>query len=432
MKAIVLCLILALYGCVPLNPGTAASYTGNKKLIYDNHAYEPDVKTILLNPTRNNLVELTQPAVLPIRQRDKLVLSFDYLYGTYEDFRARIIHCDTDWTPSDFDNIDILNVFNEFRLEQFEQSFNTRVPYMHYTFEVPRVNLPGNYLLVIYRGNNPDDLILSARFMIVDNRVPVAPQVGLSTGIVERAINQQIDFTVDYSSLEVNDPATEIKVIIRQNQRWDNVISGLKPTFIKNFEKKLSYEFFNLENNFPGGNEFRFFDLRSINFPGQNVDKIGLTEDSITANLMPDKSRESEAYATNRDLNGAFIIEKADANNPDIEADYVHVNFFLQSSQLEAGKVFVLGAMNNWERRRENQMIFSEQFGGYLGRQTVKQGWYNYIYYVENGKSSNPYFFEGSHAQTENLYEILVYHRGIGSRGDLLVGYLRTNPNNLR
>ena len=401
-------------------------------MIYDNHAYEPDVKTILLNPTRNNMVELTQPAVLPIRQSDKLVLSFDYLYGNNEDFRARIIHCNANWSPSNFDNIDFLNAYNEFRLEQFEQSFNTRVPYMHYTFEVPRVKLPGNYLLVIYRGNNQDDLILTARFMIVDNRVMTEPRVGLSTGITERATNQQIDFTVDYSNLEVNDPASEIKIIIRQNQRWDNAISGLKPTFIKDFEKKLNYEFFNLENNFQGGNEFRFFDLRSVNFPGQNVNKIDLTEDSITANLMLDKSRKDEAYATNQDLNGAFIIERVDASNPDVEADYVNVNFFLKSSRLEEGKIYVLGAMNHWRRERANRMIYSEEFGGYLGRQLVKQGWYNYIYYLESAKTRQPYFFEGSHSQAENLYEILVYHRGIGSRGDLLVGYLRINPNNLR
>ena len=432
MRLIITCFIILLYACVPLNPVNTGTYTGNKTLVYDDHVYEPDVKTVLLNPTRNNLVELTQPAVLPIRQRDKLVLSFDYLYGGTEDFRARVIHCNANWAPSNFDNIEILNAYNEFRIEQFEQSFNTRVPYMHYTFELPTVKLPGNYLLVIYRGNNPDDLILSARYMIVDNRTLVEPRVGLSTGIVERVTNQQIDFSIDYSSLEVNDPASEIKVVIRQNQRWDNAITGLKPTFIKNFEQRLSYEFFNLENNFPGGNEFRFFDLRSINFPGQNVDKIDLTENSITANLMLDRSRKDEAYTFIQDLNGAFIIEKVDATDPDIEADYVNVNFFLQSPRLEEGKVFVLGAMNNWQKKQANSMVYSEQLEGYIGGQLVKQGWYNYIYDVQGAKTGNSYLLEGSHSQTENLYEIFVYHRGIGSRGDLLTGYLRINPNNSR
>ena len=431
MKAIFTCLFALLYACVPLNPAYTTGDSGDKTLIYDNQAYEPDVKTILLNPTRNGLVELTQPAVLPIRQRDHLILSFDYLYGREEDFRARIIHCNADWTRSDFDNIEFLSSYNEFRIERFEQSFNTRVPYMHYVFEVPRVKLPGNYLLVVYRGNNPDDLILSSRFMIVDNRVLVEPRVGLSTGIMQRATNQQIDFSIDYSSLDINDPASEIKVVIRQNQRWDNAIRGLKPTFIRNFEKKLRYEFFNLENNFPGGNEFRFFDLRSVNFPGQNVNNIDLTENSITADLMEDRSRDNEAYATNRDLNGAFIIEKVDAGNADVEADYVNVNFFLKSPHIDTATVYVLGAMNNWEKTPANRMIYSQEAGGYLGRQLVKQGWYNYIYYVD-GAGNNPYLFEGSHSQAENLYEILVYFRGIGSRGDLLVSYLLTNPNSLR
>lgn len=432
MRLTIIYLVFLLNACVPLSSVNTSTYSGGKSLIYDNHTYEPDVKTVLLNPTRNNLVELTQPAVLPLGQRDRLALSFDYLYGNNEDFRVRIIHCNVDWTPSGFDNIDILDAYNEFRIEQFEQSFNTKVPYMHYTFEVPRVKLPGNYLLVVFRGNNEDDLILSKRFMITDNRAMVEPRVGLSTGIIERATNQQIDFTVDYSNLEVGDPANEIKVVIRQNQRWDNAISGLKPTFIKDFQKKLNYEFFNLENNFRGGNEFRFFDLRSVNFSGQNVNKINQTETSITANLMLDKSRKDEAYTFNQDLNGAFIIERVDATNPDIEADYVNVNFFLKQPPLENGKIFVLGAMNNWQKQQANVMVYSDQFGGYLGRQLVKQGWYNYIYYVQNSKDGNPYLLEGSHSLTENLYEIFVYHRAIGSRGDFLVGYLRTNPNNSR
>ncbi len=429
MRIVSISLILCLYACVPLNPGQVGTGTVNKTLVYNSRVYEPDVKTVQINPTRNNLIELTQSAVLPISQRDKLVLSFDYLYGTVEDFRARIIHCNSDWKPSNFSNLDILNAYNEFRLDQFEQSFNTRVPYIHYTFELPRVKLPGNYLLVIYRGNNLDDLILSTRFMIVDNLAMVNPQFGLSSGIIERAQNQQIDFTVDYSNLEVSNPMGEIKVVIRQNRRWDNAIFGLKPSFIKDFEKKLSYEFFNLENNFKGGNEFRFFDLRSVNFPGQNVNKIDQDENQITANLMSDKSRKEEAYTFIQDLNGAYIIERVDANNPDTEADYVNVNFFLRAPEQVTGQVFVLGNMNNWEKEKDNRMVYSEQFGGYLGRQLLKQGWYNYVYYLQNSDNNAPYFFEGSFAETENIYEIFIYHRAIGSRGDLLMGYLRINPN---
>ena len=77
-------------------------------------------------------------------------------------------------------------------------------------------------------------------------------------------------------------------------------------------------------------------------------------------------------------------------------------------------------------------MVYSEQLEGYIGGQLVKQGWYNYIYDVRGAKTGNSYLLEGSHSQTENLYEIFVYHRGIGSRGDLLTGYLRINPNNSR
>jgi hypothetical protein len=40
-----------------------------------------------------------------------------------------------------------------------------------------------------------------------------------------------------------------------------------------------------------------------------------------------------------------------------------------------------------------------------------------------------PYFFEGSHFQTENEYEILVYYRPFKPSADLLIGYVRLMKN---
>jgi hypothetical protein len=52
--------------------------------------------------------------------------------------------------------------------------------------------------------------------------------------------------------------------------------------------------------------------------------------------------------------------------------------------------------------------------------QMLKQGIYNYQF-----KSKNPpnVVLEGNYAQTENLYEVLVYYQKPGTRYDSLVGY---------
>jgi hypothetical protein len=52
----------------------------------------------------------------------------------------------------------------------------------------------------------------------------------------------------------------------------------------------------------------------------------------------------------------------------------------------------------------------------------LKQGLYNYQYWVESSKG-NGFQIEGSHFETENIYEIFVYYRPFRPNADLLVGY---------
>ena len=48
----------------------------------------------------------------------------------------------------------------------------------------------------------------------------------------------------------------------------------------------------------------------------------------------------------------------------------------------------------------------------------LKQGYYNYMYLLDNGKN-----IDGNFHETENEYIILVYHRPQGGRYDKLAGY---------
>ncbi len=424
-------IFLVFVACVPLTP-TASDSTPSKKLILNDHTYEPDIKTVQLSPTSNGRVEETRSPVLSLRGSGKLVLSFDELHHDVDDYRVKIMHCNADWNRSRLNDIEFLATFNEYQITEFEQSFNTRTPYIHYTISLPKVKKSGNYIAAVFRGDNENDLILTQRFMVFESVVGVIPNIGLSSSITQRNHNQQIEFDIKYDNLEVQNPLEEIAVVIRQNQRWDNAISGLKPTFIREFQKKLEYHFFNSESNFKGGNEFRFFDLRSINFAGININNIDPTEKEITANMMVDISKREEAYTYTRDLNGQYFVGKIESSSPEVDGDYVQLNFFLKTPEIKNAKVYIGGDLTGWQWTRENRMVYSEQFGGYLGQLVLKQAWYNYIYHVESEQINNPYYLEGSHFQTENFYEIFVYHRPIGTRGDALVGYLQLNSNSLR
>jgi len=215
----------------------------------------------------------------------------------------------------------------------------------------------------------------------------------------------------------------EVSVLIRQNGRWDNVISNLQPSFIREISKELEFNFFNLENNFLGGNEFRFFDMRTVRAPGQNVDRVMVGNDRVDAFLMIDKDRSYQFYGHLEDLNGGYYVKNFDTGDDILESQYVHVHFFLESEEELPTDVFIYGGLTNWKTNRSNKMTYDQELRGYTGDLLLKQGWYDYLFHTPQ----HPYLLEGSHSETENNYEIFVYYRPTGGKSDLLVGYRVVN-----
>ena len=166
---------------------------------------------------------------------------------------------------------------------------------------------------------------------------------------------------------------------------------------------------------------------RIMNFPGRNVALVDKKVKPYEVYIAKDKSRQDEAYAQYDEMNGNYIIENYDYRDL-AYSNYAYVNFSLQSKPLK-GDVFVQGAFNNWALNSRNKMTYDTTQQLYKARILLKQGWYDYQYYVRSPEIP-AYFLEGSHFQTENLYEIFVYYRAFKPRADLLIGYmvLQENP----
>jgi len=73
-------------------------------------------------------------------------------------------------------------------------------------------------------------------------------------------------------------------------------------------------------------------------------------------------------------------------------------------------------------------MQYDSAQGLYTSKILLKQGWYDYQYLVKSPQVPATYF-EGSHFETENFYEIFVYNRPFQPRADLLIGYIRLEMN---
>ena len=435
-------LLLLCTACVPLGtpitstaptaPGTQRppEYYADRKLRYQDFTYSPDVRSVQCYLATGQPNEVFQPPVAPLGQSAGISLEFDVLGETSQRFTAKVIHCDADWQPSLLTDMQFLSEINEFIITDYRVGTGTKAPYFHYRMRAPTVRLSGNYLLVVNTAAGVP--VVSRRFLVYENQVSVSLRPGIVIGGQERFTLQQLDFSVGYGSVELVNPAVEVKTVLRQNFRWDNARYNLRPTFVRDADRRLEYQYFNFENAFPGLSEYRYFDTRSLQSIGMGVLHVDPRAVPLTTvTLQPEPSRASTAYNQFVDANGQRVFENREYGNGATNADYTNVTFQLVAEQPAPGQVFVFGALTDWQLKDEFRMSYDETKKLYIGHALLKQGYYNFDFAVAGARDSPPNetYFEGTHYETENQYDLLVYYRPPGTRTDLLIGYQAVDMN---
>jgi hypothetical protein len=400
-------------------------------LMFSNHIFSEHVKTVQIYKEGWNL---SYP-VIKLNSGEKLVLNFDLLGENIETFYYTFIHCDKDWKRSDIFPTDYLDGFAENPIEEYKPSFNTTVNYIHYSLSFPNnrvtFKLSGNYIVIVYPIDSQEKPVLAQRFLITESLADIDISVHRPRMTADFNTGQQVDFNVSFRNLRINDPYTDIYGFILQNGRWNNAKTNLKPDFVSS--NVLKYSSLSDKNVFQGGNEFRYFDIKSIRYQSQYVRKIDFLMGNYHVYLAPSENREFKPYFYWEDFNGKFYVAIQEEKNPDTDADYVYVYFNLPSKYyVEGGSMYVSGALNNWEFNGKNVMSYNRDAGAYECIMLLKQGWYNYEYVfkpegVENGVATK---FEGSHYETENDYTVIVYFRNPRERYDRLLGVQTINTLN--
>ncbi len=429
--------------CVPLEQtaGTAGSSPGstqataNAALRFEDAIYDPSIRSVQCYAQSGNPEEVFNAPVIPLSQPEPILLEFDQLNAGQQRFTLKVIYCNADWTEARLTQIQYLEDFNEFFITDAVASFNTKVPYIHYRIAIPRVKLPGNYLVVVTdrNGNNA----LSRRVMVYDNKVTVAGRPVIPVGVQQRNTGQQIDFNILYPDYPVVNPAQEIRVVLRQNGRWDNAKTKLRPTFVHETQRRLEYTFFNGESSFPGLKEYRGFDDRNLRGRGFNIQAVDMEANPVKVQLYPEKNRATEVYSQDVDINGRIVYEnrRFGATNTGGDPDYVDVTFSLAAPEPAPGAVYVFGQLTEFQLQPAAKLQYNAEQQQYTGTLSLKQGYYNYSFALQRPTQptvANEAYFEGSHFQTRNTYDILVYYRPPGARTDLLIGYQWLETNGLR
>ena len=401
--------------------------------IFENKIFKDNIKTVQLEIAN---WEVSYP-ILDLNSNQQLQLSFDDFLNETQDYSYKIIHCEADWTISDLSENEYIDGFSENQIPAPRSSFNTLTHYFHYKLRFPnedlQLKLSGNYIIKVYNNYDENDLVLIRRFSISEAIVPISGSVTRANLSKYYRTHQKVDFHVFLNKIQVNDPFSDVKVIVAPNNIAQLSKTDLKPQFINNNE--LIYEYDD-ENCYPAFNEFRSFDIKTLKFNMDHVARIFSEDKQYLVRLYDDESRRFKVYISDADINGSYIIRCNEYNDYEIDADYAWIYFYLRMPEpVTDGDLYVFGALSNWTTSKTNKMVYNYERKAYQLKLLLKQGYYNFEYVFANPEKQifNPSRIEGSHYETENDYLIYVYAKGFGDNYDRLVGFNILNyPKNNR
>lgn len=387
---------------------------------YTNQVFKPEIKSVEFYNTKKD----PSFPLIKLNSGEQLELAFDDLHGGTRNFYYTIEHCDENWNSSNLSPAEYLQSFTEDQFRDYSYSSSTLQKYTHYELKFPNDNikpkLSGNYILKVYEDDDQSKMILTQRFYVLNEKVFLSAQAVPSNN--ERQTNQKINFSLDYGGLRVQNPGNDIKTFIMQNKRDEIGLMNTQPASIRGTQ--LVYDDLST-NDFQGLNEFRHFDTRTLKLNSDRILKI--TRD--TANsviLLTDPMLDQANYLTLFDNDGNFYINNTDGSEPKIDADYAHMYFSLNNTKSgNGGSAYIVGQFNNWRMDESSKLDYDASTNRYFIHLFLKQGVYDYAYvWVPSNTHKPDYaYFEGSHFETENNYQLLTYYHPAGSRWAELVGF---------
>ena len=402
-------------------------YVTTSPLRYEDWNYAPNIKSVLFYESS---FKLSSP-IIDLDAGQQLTFTFDDLDGDNKTYTYTLIHCSAMWQPSDMLQQEYLNPYFEEQLFGSTFSAATTQRYTHYAWSFPNANMrmtkTGNYLLKVYIAGSKDKPVFTRRFMVYATKVSVKANIHQALGSIDSVDftnKQEVDFSIFYPGYSIPQLG-DLKVVVQQNNRWDNAIYNIQPLYLK--PNELSFDYDDGTNLFDGGNEYRAAIFKNFKFITGNTEKI--YRDSANnwhVKLQNEEVRTDMRYYLATDIDGRFLItiEDRDSTLIDVSEEYAHVHFSFpfEFPQVD-GNYYILGNMTNNHFTKENQMTFNYFNKTYECELYLKQGYYNYMYvFLPDGRpAAETDQIEGNHWETENEYTVYVYHKQMGTYYDQLI-----------
>lgn len=371
-----------------------------------------------------SFVQNGQNAIPLFRLGDPFELQFDDLHGDEEDYFYQITHCDYDWKPSQLSKNEYLIGIDDQRIINYMNSFNALQIYSHYKLAFPnqftQLKVSGNYLITIL--NDDREVVFSRKFILFEDLVSVPMQVKRARDVRQVEKKHNLDFAIKSATITFQSPLQNVKVLLFQNGKINQGITNIKPMFTIGNDLIYKYD---TETQFWGGNEYLFFENKNILAANNSIGRVDTNGGLYNGYLYTSNARANQPYTFWPDINGNFLVNNLNAENPEIEADYAWIYFSLSAPTFYANKdIYIVGMFNNYELTDENKLEYNSKKGIFEKALMIKQGFTNYRYIIadKNKKIDEENAIDGNFYQTENNYFAIVYYRENNQRYDRVIG----------
>ena len=373
--------------------------------------------------------------ILRLGETEGLELHFDDINNSSRSYFYTYVLCNADWSIANVSNMDYIKGFTQVRLNQYRFSSATQSKYVHYSATLPAANsMPsksGNYLLKVYENGDTAKLLFSKRFLVVNEKASLAARMQQPFAPEYFLTHQKLLIDLNFRNQDILNPAKEVKVVVMQNNRWDNARTISNPTFIRGRTFEYSDE---QQLVFEAGKEWRWLDLRSFRLQSDRVASVNYNVQPYDVRIRPDTIRSPIRYAFYADINGRYAVSHIENINPWWQGDIgkVHFTFLPQNGEIpNQYDVYLFGEMTQYQLNDQTRMKWNENLQAYETSILLKNGHYNYCYVTvpRNSRQALPSMkpTEGSIWETENDYRVLVYYTPFGSRTDELVAIAELN-----
>jgi len=234
------------------------------------HVYKQNIRSIKLHNQGNQLAYPT----IRLNGGDQLELHFDDLDADVKYYSYTFLLCNADWTPALLSQFDYMRGFSNVRIGTYRNSSIALTRYTHYMAMLPDKNTShtrsGNYILKVFTNGDTSQTVFTKRFLVVDNRVNAGASVLQAFNASVAKSHQKLQFSVNVQNIKPTNIFQQIKVVVLQNNRWDNCIANLQPTFIR--QNVLEY---NTENEglFKAQKEWRWVNLSILRLQTDRIEK---------------------------------------------------------------------------------------------------------------------------------------------------------------